>query len=202
MAAEAPSHAAGLGGVPRSDAAMRWMISGVIAFIVCGACASAADGPVPSPFAGVVLSDHLGSEHDLALEARSALVMLFRVDDRVGAKEWDDGLRQRLAGHALVPVIDAVGIAVEDRPKLIEKATRKSEGKVLFLLDWDGVVRTRLLAVGLAAKARGVVIAGFVPEGAFAGVLAGEPTAANRTLALRWIGIVPDPPLVDAGAGP
>ncbi|MBA3710551.1 MAG: hypothetical protein H0W83_17235 [Planctomycetes bacterium] len=181
---------------------MRWLAVALM-LMVLTAGATAADIPAEGPvFAGISLPDHLGAAHDLAAEAPSALVMLFRVDDRVSAKEWDDGLRLRLAGHRLVPVIDASDIAPGDRPKLIEKATAKAEGKVLFLLDWDGEVRKRVRAHGLDPGARGVVIAGVRADGALAGTLAGEPDAANRTKALGWLGIVPKPPLIDAGDGP
>jgi hypothetical protein len=47
-----------------------------------------------------------------------------------------------------------------------------------------------------------VVIAGIAADGRVLGTLAGEPAAAERTRALKWLGIVPDPPLVDAGDTP
>jgi hypothetical protein len=143
------------------------------------------------PLHGITLPDHLDQPHDLERETRARLVLLFTIAARVDAKAWDDS--HLPVGRPLVRVLDAGAIAQEDRPRLKERVTKALEGTgVLFVMDYEGVVRKRL--GGLADQALVVAIDA---EGAETGRVTGLPSAANRTTALGLIGIVPDPPLVD-----
>ncbi len=148
--------------------------------------------------AGVMLNDHLGQAHDLGVEVRGRLAMLFAIEHRITAKEWDDDLTALLpVGRALVRILDGSAIRAEDHQRLVARITATLDGSgVRFILDWQGAARERLHLL-----AERVTIAAFDAAGAFSGQVDGEPSAQPLTRALGMIGIVPDPPLHDAAGG-
>ncbi len=157
----------------------------------------AADMPLPggdAPFRGVTLTDHLGHPHDLEKETAGRLVMLFAIESRVDGKAWDERLTAHLpADRQLVRVMDAGAIAEEDRPRLLERVTKALAGSsVVFVMDWQGVVRKQL-----GGTAEQAVIVAIDAQGMVSGRTSGLPTAANLTTALGFLGIVPLPPLTD-----
>ncbi len=148
--------------------------------------------------AGITVDDHLGQAHDLGAEAHGRLAMLFAIEQRIVAKEWDDDLSAQLpAGRALLRILDGTAIRAEDRPRLVERITATLAGTgVRFLLDWQGAVRQRL-----GTPNDRVTIAAFDATGAYSGQVDGEASAQTLTRALGMVGIVPDPPLKDAASG-
>jgi polyisoprenoid-binding protein YceI len=148
--------------------------------------------------AGLTLNDHLGQAHDLGAEAHGRLAMLFAIEQRMIAKEWDDDLSAQLpASRALLRILDGAAIKADDHQRLVERITATLEGTgVRFILDWQGAVRQRLGTPGDR-----VTIAAFDAAGAFCGQVDGEASAQTLTKALGMVGIVPDPPLKDAASG-
>lgn len=164
-----------------------WLI---LAFLFSASAAPAGE----ALFKGLVLKDHLDQPHDLEKEAPDHLVMLFSILARVDAKAWDEGVSPHLpVGKPLIRIMDLGEIGAEDRPRVLERVTKAlANTGVLFVMDWEGVVRKRL--GGNVEQALIVAIDG---EGGELGRIAGLPSAKNRTTALGFVRIVPHPALVD-----
>lgn len=165
----------------------------IIALVMLVACWSA---PLPageSLFRGLVKNDHLGKAHDLEQEIRQRLVILFNLQARVDAKAWDDGVSGNLPKERpLVRVLDGGAIDAADRPRLIERLTKALDGTgVVFVLDWDGAVRKRLMGT------EPIIVVGCDADGVECGRISGAPSAANRSTALGFLHIVPALPLTD-----
>jgi polyisoprenoid-binding protein YceI len=152
----------------------------------------------PHDLAGLTLTDHLGQAHDLGAEAHGRLAMLFAIEQRITAKEWDDDLSAQLpAPRALLRILDGSAIKAEDHQRLVERITSTLDGTgVRFILDWQGAVHQRL---GLPSDR--VTIAAFDATGTHCGQVDGEASAQTLTKVLGMVGIVPDPPLKDAASG-
>jgi polyisoprenoid-binding protein YceI len=148
--------------------------------------------------AGLSLSDHLGQLHDLGAEAHGRLAMLFTIEQRITARDWDDSLSAQLPpARALLRILDGSAIKAEDHQRLIDRITSTLDGSgVRFILDWQGAVRQRL-----GTPNDRVTIAAFDATGAHCGQVDGEASAQTLTKALGMVGIVPDPPLKDAASG-
>lgn len=147
-----------------------------------------------APFAGLTLPDHLDRPHDVAQETAGHLVMLFAIDSRVDGKAWDERLTAHLpADRQLVRIMDAGAVALEDRPRLLDRVKKALDGtNVTFVMDWQGVVRK-----ALGGTPDQVVIVSIAADGTLQGRTGGLPTPENLTTALGFLGIVPDPPLKD-----
>ncbi len=147
-----------------------------------------------APFHGVTLTDHLGQAHDLEKETSGRLVMLFAIESRVDGKAWDERLTAHLpVDRQLVRIMDASGVAEEDRPRLLERVRKALDGtSVVFVIDWKGVMRNQL-----GGTTDHVVIVAVDTQGALSGRSGGLPNAANLTAALGFLAIVPMPPLTD-----
>ncbi len=161
----------------------------------------AADAVAPAShrdLARLTMGDHLGQAHDLGAESQGRLAMLFAIEQRITAKEWDDDLSAQLpASRALLRILDGSAIRAEDHQRLVERITATLEGTgVHFILDWQGAVRQRL-----GTPTDRVTIAAFDAAGAYCGQVDGEATAQTLTKALGMVGIVPEPPLKDAASG-
>jgi len=161
--------------------------------VLCGAHAVADDAT--ASLNGMSLKDQLGQSHDIGSEVSGHLCLMFPVGQHIIAKAWDDALSPLLPkDRGLVRIVDASDIAEEDRTRLIERLTKAVDGtQIRFLLDWTGEARKRMdLTDG------DVWVVACTDKGTKSGQTKGRPLAAALTRALALIGIVPNPPLVDA----
>jgi len=165
----------------------------IIALLVLVVCWSTSLSAGEALFRGLTFNDHLGKAHNLEQETPGRLVMLFDIQARVDAKAWDDGISGSLPkDRPLVRILDGGAIDAADRPRLIERVTRALERTgVVFVLDWDGAVRKRLMGT------EQIILVACDATGVERGRISGPPSAANRTKALALVGIFPDPPLTD-----
>ena len=165
----------------------------MLALMALVACPSAPLSAGEALFRGLVMSDHLGQVHDLERETAGRLVMLFDLQARVDAKAWDEGVSGNLPrDRPLVRILDGGAIDAADRPRLMERVTRALDGTgVVFVLDWDGAVRRRLM------DSAPIILVACDASDRECGRISGAPSAANRTTALGFLHIVPDPPLTD-----
>jgi hypothetical protein len=143
---------------------------------------------------GISLPDQLGTQHNAGSETPKHLAMVFDIEQRSLAKDWDDALSEHLPKDlGLVRLLDGSAIKAEDRPRLAARIAKALDGTgVRFLLDWDGEVRKRL-----ALSGDRVWIVAFDDTGSVSSETDGKPTAAGLTASLQGIGITPNPPLTD-----